>query len=54
VFSVRYEQVFHVPEGGIFHSHRLENLKSYIPSVFVPPLLSETKFLSGIKQREKL
>jgi hypothetical protein len=27
---VRYELGFHIPEDGILHSHRSENLKSYI------------------------
>jgi hypothetical protein len=26
---VRYETGFYIPEGGILHSHRRENLKSY-------------------------
>jgi hypothetical protein len=30
VFLVRYEQRFYIPEDGILHSHRSENLKSYI------------------------
>jgi hypothetical protein len=30
MFPVRYEQVFYVPDVGILHSHRLENIKSYI------------------------
>jgi hypothetical protein len=30
VFSVRYELGFYIPEDGILHSHRRENLKSYI------------------------
>jgi hypothetical protein len=28
--SVRYEMRFHVPEDGILHSYRRENLRSYI------------------------
>jgi hypothetical protein len=27
---VRYERGFYVPEDGILHSHRRENLKPYI------------------------
>jgi hypothetical protein len=27
---VRYELEFYIPEDGILHSHRRENLKSYI------------------------
>jgi hypothetical protein len=27
---VRYEVGFYIPEGDILHSHRRENLKSYI------------------------
>jgi hypothetical protein len=29
VFPVKYELGFHIPEDGILHSHRRENLKSY-------------------------
>jgi hypothetical protein len=28
--SVRYELDFYIPEDAILHSHRRENLKSYI------------------------
>jgi hypothetical protein len=31
VSPVRYELGFYTPEDGILHSHRRENLKSYIP-----------------------
>jgi hypothetical protein len=30
VSPVRYELGFYIPEDGILHSHRRENLKSYI------------------------
>jgi hypothetical protein len=30
VSPVRYELGFYIPENGILHSHRSENLKSYI------------------------
>jgi hypothetical protein len=30
VFPVRCELDFYIPEGGILHSHRRENLKYYI------------------------
>jgi hypothetical protein len=30
VSPVRYELRFYIPEGGILHSDRRENLKSYI------------------------
>jgi hypothetical protein len=30
VSSVRYEMGFHIPEDGILHSHRRDNLRSYI------------------------
>jgi hypothetical protein len=30
VFSMRYELGVYIPEDGILHSHRRENLKSYI------------------------
>jgi hypothetical protein len=30
VFPVCYELGFYIPEDGILHSHRHENLKSYI------------------------
>jgi hypothetical protein len=29
VSSVRYELSFYIPEDGILHSHRREDLKSY-------------------------
>jgi hypothetical protein len=31
VSPVRYELGFYIPEDGILHSHRRENLKSFIP-----------------------
>jgi hypothetical protein len=30
VSAVKYELGFYIPEDGILHSHRRENLKSYI------------------------
>jgi hypothetical protein len=30
VFHARYEPGFYIPEDGILHSHRPENLKCYI------------------------
>jgi hypothetical protein len=30
VSPVRYELDFYIPEDGILHSHRRENLRSYI------------------------
>jgi hypothetical protein len=30
VSPVRYELGFYIPEDGILHSHRRENVKSYI------------------------
>jgi hypothetical protein len=30
VSPMKYEMVFDIPEDGILHSHRRENLKSYI------------------------
>jgi hypothetical protein len=30
VSAVRYELAFYIPEDGILHGHRHENLKSYI------------------------
>jgi hypothetical protein len=33
VSPVRYELSFYIPEDGILHSHRRENLKSYILNV---------------------
>jgi hypothetical protein len=30
VFPVKFELGFYIPEDGILHSHRRENLKSYI------------------------
>jgi hypothetical protein len=35
VFPVRYELEFYIPEDGILHSHRRENLKSYITCYFL-------------------
>jgi hypothetical protein len=29
MFPVKYELDFYIPEDGILHSHRCENLKSY-------------------------
>jgi hypothetical protein len=29
VFPVRYELGFYIPEDGVLHSHRRENLRSY-------------------------
>jgi hypothetical protein len=31
---MRYELGFYIPEGGILHSHRRENLKSYMLESF--------------------
>jgi hypothetical protein len=31
VSPVKYELGFYIPEGDILHSHRRENLKSYVP-----------------------
>jgi hypothetical protein len=28
--SVKYELGFYIPEGGILHGHRRDNLKSYM------------------------
>jgi hypothetical protein len=30
VSPVKYELGFYIPEDGVLHSHRYENLKSYI------------------------
>jgi hypothetical protein len=30
MFPVRFQLVYYIPEDGILHSHRLENLKYYI------------------------
>jgi hypothetical protein len=30
VSPMRYEQGFYIPEDGVLHSHRRENLKSYV------------------------
>jgi hypothetical protein len=30
VFPVRYELSFYIPEDGILHSDRRENIKSYV------------------------
>jgi hypothetical protein len=34
VYPVRYELGFYIPEDGILHSHRRENLKPYIVYVY--------------------
>jgi hypothetical protein len=34
VFSVRYELGFYIPENGIRHGHRHENLKLYMVFLF--------------------
>jgi hypothetical protein len=31
---VKYEQGFYIPEDGILHSYRRENLKSYMKFIF--------------------
>jgi hypothetical protein len=33
VSPVKYELGFYIPEDGILHSHRRENLKSYIAAI---------------------
>jgi hypothetical protein len=33
VSPVKYELGFYIQEGGILHSHRRENLKSYITNL---------------------
>jgi Na+/H+ antiporter NhaC len=39
VSPVKYEVEFYIPEDGILHCHRRENLKSYIlPILFVVSL----------------
>jgi hypothetical protein len=35
VFSVRYELGFYIPGDGILHSHRRQNLKSYINRIWI-------------------
>jgi hypothetical protein len=37
VSPVKYELGFYIPEDDILHSHRRENLKSYITSTSLPP-----------------
>jgi hypothetical protein len=34
VSPVKYELGFYIPDDDILHSHRRENLKSYIPFVY--------------------
>jgi hypothetical protein len=36
VSPVKYELGFHIPEDGVLHSHRRENLKSYIVVLLIP------------------
>jgi hypothetical protein len=38
VSPVRYELGFYIPEDGILHSHRRENLKPYISIMFLRTL----------------
>jgi hypothetical protein len=33
MFHVRYELCFYIPEDGILHSHRRENLKFYTVAI---------------------
>jgi adenylyl- and sulfurtransferase ThiI len=35
---VKYKIGFYIPEDGILHSHRRENLKTYTSSVVIRPL----------------
>jgi hypothetical protein len=41
MFPVRYELGFYIPEDGILHSHRRENLKSFTE-------ISDLKIMEGI------
>jgi hypothetical protein len=34
---VKYELEFYIPEGAILHSHRRENLKSYVRAYIRSP-----------------
>jgi hypothetical protein len=47
VFPVRYGLDFYVPEDGVLHSHRRENLKSYIISQFQ----QTTVVIEGVRER---
>jgi hypothetical protein len=38
VSHVKYELGFYIPEDGILHSHRRENLKSYMLNLISPTL----------------
>jgi hypothetical protein len=38
MFPVRYELDFYIPEDSILHSHRRENLKSYLLPLVAFPL----------------
>jgi hypothetical protein len=44
MFPVGYELGFYIPEEGILHSHRRENLKSYIVFGTGWPLLPRTQY----------
>jgi hypothetical protein len=35
MFLVRYELGFYIPEDGVLHSHRLENLRSHMISLSI-------------------
>jgi hypothetical protein len=48
VSPVKYEQGFYFPEGGILHSHRHENLKSYIEIVLHFLIMPHYKNWPGI------
>jgi hypothetical protein len=50
VLSVRYERGFYIPEDDILHSHRRENLKSYIVNEVLEASVSYVSSNKGTNQ----
>jgi hypothetical protein len=47
VSPVKYERIFFIPEDSSLHSHRCENLKSYIIRSCLSSLLPEITIKTG-------
>jgi hypothetical protein len=59
VSPVKYELGFYIPEDGILHSHRRENLKSYkyilpLRYVITSDAITSAQFLALIKAFEPI
>jgi hypothetical protein len=52
VSPVRYELGFYIPEDGILHIHRRENLKSYTVKLYVHSPLSHHGVVFNEAQRQ--